>query len=77
MGHDLEVEVLILTYFDTILGPLLGGNLAGESMVPVVHILKPDLQGHQLYGAEEVAGPLEVVRTRSEPVQNEVQNHVF
>ena len=46
-------------------------------MVPVVHILKPDLQGHQLYGAEEVAGPPEVVRTRSGPVQNEVQNHVF
>ena len=54
MGHDLEVEVLILTYFDTILGPLLGGNLATRSMVPGVHIPRPDMGHHQLPRAGDV-----------------------
>ena len=79
MGHDLEVEVLILTIFDTILGPLLGGNLATRSMVPGVHILKPDLQDHQLYGAEEVSipsgGGQDLSRGGPEMVHFEVQDH--
>ena len=48
-------------------------------MVPVVHILKPDLQDHQLYGAEEVSipsgGGQDLSRGGPEMVHFEVQDH--
>jgi len=39
-------------------------------MVPEVHILKPDLQDHHIYGPRTCPTPQEVVRTCPDGVQN-------